>query len=94
VILALLGLCYSHESDGAITTAPGLVSVTKLDVVACPPEKPGGCLPDSAEQNYRANLFGIMSEGKVQWIGKPPVTGDPDLIHNWETNTWMYKVRS
>lgn len=94
MILALLGLCYSHESDGAITTVPGLVNVTKLNVVACPPGKPGGCLPDSAEQNYRANLFGIMSEGKVQWISKLPVTGDPDLIHNWATNTWMYKVRS
>ncbi|CCX33947.1 Similar to hypothetical protein [Tuber melanosporum Mel28]; acc. no. XP_002836511 [Pyronema omphalodes CBS 100304] len=93
VILALLGLCYSHESDGAITTVPGLVNVTKLNVVACPPGKPGGCLPDSAEQNYRANLFGIMSEGKVQWISKLPVTGDPDLIHNWATNTWMYKFQ-
>lgn len=95
MVLALLGLTFSHESDGAQKTSPGTVNASNLNayyMAGLPGET-----PLFHQQNYLSHLYGDMSQilGEKVDGGPIPIELDDsmvDLIYINTTNTWKYYV--
>lgn len=89
--LAMLGLTFNHDSEGAQKTSPGIVNATLLDSF----HKTSPAIPMYFEQNYLAHLYGDMSYNMREHSeGEPlPPNVDPgliDIIYVNATNEFKY----
>ena len=96
MVLALLGLTFSHENDGAIRTSPGTVNASMLDAFYLTQEQPTG-RPFFHQQNYLAHLYGDMSLflGEQVEGGPMPIELDDSLVsilYQNATNSFKYYV--
>ena len=96
MVLALLGLTFSHENDGAIRTSPGMVNASMLDAFYLTQERPTG-IPFFHQQNYLAHLYGDISLflGEQVEGGPMPIELDESsvsILYQNTTNSFKYYV--
>ncbi|KAF8250315.1 hypothetical protein K440DRAFT_659737 [Wilcoxina mikolae CBS 423.85] len=95
VVLSLLGLTFSHESDGAQKTSPGTVNASDLNAFHISNNPVDIHWPWFHEQNYRSHLYGDISQvlGQMDDGGSIPIELDEsmvDIIYMNTTNSFKY----
>ncbi|KAF8536250.1 hypothetical protein BDD12DRAFT_851796 [Trichophaea hybrida] len=95
VVLSLLGLTFSHESDGAQKTSPGIVNASDLNAFYITSDPVDKQRPWFYEQNYRSHLYGDISQvlGQMDDGGSIPIELDEsmvDIIYMNTTNSFKY----